>query len=69
MLSAVTDRKLDHLKRVMLFSRSSQPELEFLASQTDEVEASAGTVLIRQGQPNDTFYMLLDGECMEMRLS
>ena len=62
MLSAVSDTKLDHLKHVMLFSRSSHRELEFLASQTDEVEAPAGAVLIRQGQPNDTFYMLLDGE-------
>ena len=40
----------------------SQKELEFVASRTDEVDVPAGKRLITQGQPGDTFYVLLDGE-------
>ena len=56
------DRKVDAMGRVPLFSRCSRKELEFLASRTDEVTLKANQTLIKQGNPSDTFYVLLDGD-------
>ena len=54
--------KEDRLKAVPLFSRCSKRELEFLASRVDELGLPAGKTLLVQGQPTDTFYILLSGE-------
>jgi len=54
--------KEDRLKAVPLFSRCSKRELEFLASRVDELSLPAGKTLLVQGQPTDTFYILLSGE-------
>lgn len=62
MLRAMSDPKIDALKKVSLFARCSDPELRFVASEADEVDIAAGRTLIRQGEPGDTFYVLLDGE-------
>jgi CRP/FNR family transcriptional regulator, cyclic AMP receptor protein len=56
------DPKLDALARVPLFAGCSRKELEFLASRTDEAELKANHTLIKQGNPSDTFYVLLEGE-------
>jgi CRP/FNR family transcriptional regulator, cyclic AMP receptor protein len=58
----MSNQKADALGRVPLFSRLSKKQLEFLASRTDEVEVEAKHTLITQGNPSDTFYVLLDGE-------
>jgi CRP/FNR family transcriptional regulator, cyclic AMP receptor protein len=58
----VSDPKIDALGRVPLFAKCSRKELEFLITRTDEVDVSAGQTLIKQGNPGDTFYLLLDGE-------
>ena len=58
----MSDPKTRALSKVPLFSPLSQKELEFVASRTDEVDVPAGKRLITQGQPGDTFYVLLDGE-------
>jgi CRP/FNR family transcriptional regulator, cyclic AMP receptor protein len=58
----VSDPKIDALGRVPLFARCSRKELEFLITRTDEVDVSAGQTLIKQGNPGDTFYLLLDGQ-------
>ena len=58
----MSDPKLEALGRVPLFSKCSRKELEFIASRTDEVELAAGRHLIDLGEPNDTFFVLLDGE-------
>jgi CRP-like cAMP-binding protein len=55
-------RKEERLKAVPLFSHCSKRELEFLASRVDEVSLPAGKTLLVQGQPTDTFYIVLDGE-------
>jgi CRP/FNR family transcriptional regulator, cyclic AMP receptor protein len=54
--------KEDRLKAVPLFSHCSKRELEFLASRVDEISLPAGKRLLVQGQPTDTFYVLLDGQ-------
>ena len=58
----MSDQKVETLTRVPLFRHSSRKELEFLASRADEVTLEAGRVLIRQGEPADSFFVLLDGE-------
>src|SRR5258708_4044179 len=62
MLQPVSDPKIDALSKVPLFASLSKPELEFVATRTDEVDAPAGRKLTTQGVPGDTFYALLDGE-------
>jgi CRP/FNR family cyclic AMP-dependent transcriptional regulator len=56
------DSKAQALRRVPLFARCASKDLEFVATRTDEVEVPAGRVLVRQGIPADTFFVLLEGE-------
>jgi CRP-like cAMP-binding protein len=58
----MADRKIDHLKRIPIFSGCTKAELESLAKNTDEVDLEAGHTLIVQGRPNHTFYVILKGE-------
>lgn len=58
----MADPKLEALRRVPLFARCSEPELEFVASRCDDLSVEAGQTLTRQGEPGDTFYVLLGGE-------
>jgi CRP-like cAMP-binding protein len=62
MLMAVADPKLKALAQVPLFSRLTRKELQFIASEGDEVDIPSGKTLTRQGRPGDTFYVLLKGE-------
>jgi CRP-like cAMP-binding protein len=62
MLQPMSDPKVDALSRVPLFASLSKHELEFVASRADEVDAPTGKFLTTQGEPGDTFYVLLDGE-------
>ena len=57
----MSDPKVDLLKKVPLFAHCSHTSLESAAANTDEVDVAAGRELIRQGEPSDTFYVLLDG--------
>ena len=61
LVRAMADTKTDALARVPLFRHCSRKELEFLASRADEVDLDSGRTLIRQGEPADSFYVLLDG--------
>src|SRR5256712_2549900 len=67
MLMAVDDPKLKALAQVPLFSRLTRKELQFIASEGDEVDIPSGKTLTRQGRPGDTFYVLLKGEA-EVRI-
>ncbi len=58
----MNDPKVEALSKVPLFASLSKHELEFVASRADEVDAPAGKFLTTQGEPGDTFYVLLDGE-------
>ena len=53
--------RADALKSVRLFAGLSGAELELLAGSLDEVSLPAGTTLIREGQGNHSFFVLLDG--------
>ncbi len=54
--------KVDTLRKVPLFSHCSPRELEFLATRTDEVSLNPGRILIEEGQPTESFFVLLAGE-------
>ncbi|HUE67904.1 MAG TPA: cyclic nucleotide-binding domain-containing protein [Candidatus Acidoferrum sp.] len=58
----MSDPKVDLLKKVPLFGHCSPTSLESAAANTDEVDVVAGRTLIKQGEPSDTFYVLIDGE-------
>jgi CRP-like cAMP-binding protein len=58
----VKDAKIEALRRVPLFSRCSKSELQFLASEMDQVSLPAGHTLISEGRPGHTFYIILSGE-------
>jgi len=57
----LAESKVDSLRRVPLFSHCSQRELEFLSTRTDEVSLNPGRVLIEEGQPTESFFVLLAG--------
>ena len=61
-MRVVTDSKTDVLARVPLFRHCTGRDLAFVASRADEVDIEAGRTLIRQGEPSDSFYVLLEGE-------
>ncbi|GAC1330114.1 MAG: hypothetical protein NVSMB17_07110 [Candidatus Dormibacteria bacterium] len=56
------DPKVQMLKEVQLFAGSSRKQLAFLAAQMDEIVASPGSVLVRQGRPGHSFYVIVDGQ-------
>jgi MFS family permease len=45
-----------------LFSAASRPVIERLARAIDEVDLPAGTFLIREGDPPDALWIIVDGE-------
>jgi CRP-like cAMP-binding protein len=61
-MRVMSDSKTEVLARVPLFRHCSPKELAFVASRADEVDLEAGRTLIRQGEPSDSFYVLLAGE-------
>jgi CRP-like cAMP-binding protein len=62
MLHGMADHKISALAKVPLFEHLTKRELAFVAREGDEVDVAAGKVLIREGRPSDTFYVILDGE-------
>lgn len=55
------DEKLEHLKRVPLFSRLGHAELERLGQLADEVEVGLDRHLTEQGETGHEFFVVLDG--------
>lgn len=49
------------LRRVPIFQPLPQPSLERLASSATSLRASVGSVIIREGDPGDRFYLVLEG--------
>ena len=55
------DEKLEHLRRVPLFSRMNQRQLERLGQLADEIEVGLDDVLAEQGRVGHEFFIVLDG--------
>lgn len=58
------DEKLEHLKKVPLFARMSQRQLERLGQLADEIEVGLDEVLAEQGRVGHEFFIVLDGHLM-----
>ena len=61
MFSLVPDPKVDRLAQVPLFKALSKRDLQFLASRVDEVSLKPGQTVIREGQPTESFFILVSG--------
>ena len=55
------DQKLELLKRVPLFSGCDRKNIEVIGGITEEVDVAPGTVLMRQGDTGDAFYVIVSG--------
>jgi CRP-like cAMP-binding protein len=53
---------VDHLKQVPLFSACTRKELELIARSGDEIQMTAGTILVDQGQTGHEAFVVLDGK-------
>jgi predicted MFS family arabinose efflux permease len=54
--------QIELLRSVPIFSGLSGPALEGVAHQLVPTTAAAGTVVIRQGDPGDRYYLIADGD-------
>ena len=59
---AVIEPRVLVLERLGILTEASRPMLERLAAEAEDVEVPAGTVVIREGDEADAFYVLVDGE-------
>jgi CRP-like cAMP-binding protein len=57
-----TDTKVERLAQTRLFSGLKKKELTELAKVTEDVEFSAGKVLVREGDLGREFFVIIDGE-------
>ncbi|MFL5870053.1 MAG: cyclic nucleotide-binding domain-containing protein [Solirubrobacterales bacterium] len=55
------DPKLERLSQVSLFAGCSKAELRRIGALTNEIEAPAGAVLIRKGEPGRECFVILEG--------
>jgi CRP/FNR family transcriptional regulator, cyclic AMP receptor protein len=63
----MSDAKIKQLAQVPLFAGLGKGELEFLASRMDEVSLPGGRTLIREGQPTDSFFIVISGNVQVTR--
>lgn len=59
---ASTDPKRDAIRRVPMFARLGDRQLEEIARLADEVDVPAGRVLMREGATGDEFLVILEGQ-------
>jgi signal transduction histidine kinase len=54
--------QIETLRQVPLFAHLPQEQLQWLSQEGSEIYLNAGTVIAKQGDPADGFYVILDGE-------
>lgn len=59
--------KILHLRKIQIFEGLAVSELAAVASVTEEVEFPEGEVVIRQGDPGDTMYLIIRGEVVVLK--
>jgi CRP-like cAMP-binding protein len=55
------EARIEHLRRVSLFSECTDEELRRIADISRIVETPVGTVVTQMGTPGDSFFFLIDG--------
>jgi CRP-like cAMP-binding protein len=63
----VADPRVTQLKAIPLFSQCSQRELEFIASQVEELDFPTGYVFCKQGETGHDFFVIVKGEAEVVR--
>jgi len=61
LLAVSSDARVDHLRRVSLFSDCTDEELRRIADISNISEHSAGSVLTKAGASGDSFFLIIDG--------
>jgi MFS family permease len=61
-VGVVAPERLAAVRATPIFAPLPEPALERIASQLDPVAAPAGTVVMRQGDAGDRFYLVVSGE-------
>src|SRR5262249_40152752 len=56
-----SDARIDHLRRVPLFTDCTETELRRIADISQIMEAGTGTVLTEAGTPGDSSFFVIDG--------
>ena len=64
-----TDSKIEHLKQVPLFTGLSKKALGEIAKIADEIDLPEGKQLIREDEPGRQFFILLDGEADNVKVT
>ena len=59
--SSSSDARINHLRRVPLFTDFDEAELRRIADISRIVETGAGTILTETGTPGDSFFVVIDG--------
>jgi CRP-like cAMP-binding protein len=62
MLLSRRSEKIDHLKKVLLFSDLSKRHLNEISKHADQMLAKAGRVLAKQGEKGWEFFFIVDGK-------
>ena len=60
--ATVSETRLALLRPLPIFAPLPAPAIERVASRLIPIEATAGTAIVRQGEPGDRFYIIADGE-------
>ena len=55
------DEKIRHLQKVDIFADCTRKQLKAVAAISRVIEAPAGTLLTRAGEPGEEFFFILDG--------
>ena len=55
------DEKMRHLQKVDIFADCTKRQLKAVAAISRVIEAPAGTILTRAGEPGEEFFFILDG--------
>ena len=62
-----SDRKLEHLANVRMFSSLNRKELSLVAKAADVVTVKSGSEVVKEGTPGHEFFLILDGEAVVKR--
>lgn len=66
-MRGASERHIQHLSDVPLFSACSKKDLQKVARASDEIDVPAGKVLCQEGDTGREFFLILDGKASVKR--
>ncbi|MBA3653271.1 MAG: cyclic nucleotide-binding domain-containing protein, partial [Actinobacteria bacterium] len=61
------DRLVEQLREVPLFAACSRGDLKIVARHTAQVDVPAKTVIVKEGERGDSFYVVISGQAAVRR--